>query len=235
MSSRLRRLLAPAALSLLLLASVFSPPTPTAAPALREAPRARLDEVLFAHGAHISRRAWVAHSASPPPIFFMTCARAWAGSSPEAAEARNSQYAANIGGVLALGYDVVLAVSPTEGAWPLLGDLAAAAAPGQLRVHLCAPSAEYQGRSGPDETRCMQEALRAVWGACVDGDGAGGRAARSGGCPARDTHIVKVSGRYLIYEPTLVRAIFAEPEMDAFAKYGMPWDDKSRGFFFPQL
>jgi hypothetical protein len=144
---------------------------PAAAPALREAPRARLDEVLFAHGAHISRRAWAAHSASPPPIFFMTCARAWLGSLPEAAEARNTQYAANIGGVLALGYDVVLAVSPTEGPWPLLSDLAAAAAPGQLRVHLCAPSADYQGRSGPDETRCMQEALHAVWGACVDGDG----------------------------------------------------------------
>jgi len=152
--------------------------------------RARVEAVMAAHGSRLTRAQWVrgggggpggraaaaAAPPPPPPLFFLTAARVRGGvARPDLEAQRAEQYATNVGGILALGYQVFLAVSPDGaagggggGAWPLVEALAAAAAPGQLRVHYCsADTRVVQRAGGPDETLCMQEAIAALFAGCV--------------------------------------------------------------------
>ena len=239
MASALHVLIQLSVVAFLLLLPSQHPPPPPAAPLsasalLRgrmERHRSDIEAVMAAHGpARLTAATWEAAPgpapAPPLPIFFLTAAAAWGRSPPEEVAAREAQYAANIGAILALGFRVLLAVSPgppgARDAFPLAAELAAAAAPGQLRVHRCSQGTRVKERSGgPDELLCMQEAILALFEGCVSGGGPPHAAAEGAvGCPGAGAHVVRMSGRYLMAKHGLLAAVRARgAAVDAFVKW----------------
>ena len=246
-------------LQLLLCATLILLPLPPPSPPLSllkqellrdrlERHRSLIEAVMASHSAsRLTSATWEAAAPSSPPppqpLFFLTAAASWGKSSAAEVAAREAQYAANIGGILALGFRVLLAVSPpssrssssSSGAaspFPLADALAAAAAPGQLRVHHCSPATRVKERSGgPDELLCMQEAIVALFDGCIVPGPPFVALAGAAGCPHPDAHIVRMSGRYLMAKHTLLAAINARGEgVDAFVKWGEDWvEEEAQG------
>ena len=69
---------------------------------------------------------------------------------------------------------------------------------------------------GPDETLCVQEAVRALFSECIEGRTAFG-------CPQPSTHVVRMSGRYLMAKHTVLRAIWNDGDVDGYVKWGGDW------------
>ena len=219
---------------------VWSPGAALAAAANRtERPqRSRIEDVMGLHKSRLTREAWARRSAPPPaPVFFLTAARSWGKSSPAVEALREEQYASNLGGILALGYQVYLAVSPTGGRkWDLVEALAASAAPGQLRVHYCSNATAVARRSGgPDEILCMQEAIERLFEGCIlPWEPFTPLLPPPACCPAPDAHVIRMSGRYLMAKYHLLHAILERGgEVDAFVKWGPRWTE-SAAVDFPQ-
>jgi hypothetical protein len=173
----------------------------------------------------------------PPPIFFLTAARSWGKSTPAVEAVREEQYASNLGGILALGYQVYLAVSPTGGRkWDLVEALAASALPGQLTVHYCSNATAVARRSGgPDEILCMQEAIEALFAGCMQHwEPVTPMLPPPACCPTPDTHVIRMSGRYLMAKYHLLHAIRERGAgVDAFVKWGPRWTE-SEEIDYPQ-
>ena len=220
----------------------FPAPPPVAAPtALRSAAlqdrverhRSLVEDVMANHASRLTAVTWdvgAPPGAAPAPIFFLTAAAGWGKSGAPELAARLEQYASNIGGILALGFRVLLAVSPgppdKPPAFPLAEALAAAAAPGQLRVHHCSQGTRVRERSGgPDEILCMQEALLALFKDCVVPGRPAAALAGAPGCPGEHTHVLRMSGRYLLAKPHLLLRAVRErgASVDAFVKWADDW------------
>ena len=200
--------------------------------------RTAIEDVMGAHQSRLTREAWARRSAPPPaPVFFLTAARSWGKSSPAVEALREEQYASNLGGILALGYQVYLAVSPTGGRkWDLVEALAASAAPGQLRVHYCSNATAVARRSGgPDEILCMQEAIERLFEGCLlPWEPFTPLLPPPACCPAPDAHVIRMSGRYLMAKYHLLHAILERgSDTDAFVKWGPRWTESS-AVDFPQ-
>ena len=208
----------------------YPPPPPAAHP--------QLDAVLSRYGSRLTAATWGSGGAAPP-IFFLTAARTWGGGGGRLQAAREEQYATNIGNVLSLGFPVYVSVSPgppAEGgggapagaAFPLLDELAAAAPPGQLRVHYCSQDTAVRRRSGgADELLCMQEALPALLAGCVlPVEPFTPLAPPPAGCPSPDTHVIRMSGRYLMAKYDVLQAVRARgASADAFFKWHANWTE----------
>ena len=202
--------------------------------------RLRVEDIMGAHSSRLTREVWMQRggsAATPPPIFFLTAARSWGTSSPQVEAVREEQYASNLGGILALGYQVYLAVSPTGGRkWDLVEDLAESAAPGQLRVHYCSNATAVRRRSGgPDEILCMQEAIEHLFEGCIlPWEPFTPLLPPPSCCPAPNTHVIRMSGRYLMAKYHLLHAILERGmDVDAFVKWGPRWTE-SDAIDFPQ-
>ena len=203
-----------------------------------------LESVMAQYGSRLPRSEWAARaagnaSAPAPPVFFVTSSRAASRHSPGVASKREEQYASSLGSILALGYQVYLTVTfAGEGArWELIDALAAAAPPGQLRVHYCSNATRVSARTaGPDETLCMQEGIEAFFGGCLAaGEPAALLAPPPPCCPAPGTHVIRMSGRYLMAKFHMLHAIWARGgEVDAFVKWGPRWTE-SKEVDFPQV
>ena len=208
-------------------------PAPAAA-----APHPLLDAVLSRYGSRLTAATWGSGGAAPP-IFFLTAARAWGGGGRLQA-AREEQYATNIGNLLSLGFPVYVSVSPgpppaggsgaaaAPPAFPLLDELAAAAPPGQLRVHYCSQDTAVRRRSGgADELLCMQEALPALLAGCVlPVEPFSPLSPVPAGCPSPDTHVIRMSGRYLMAKYDVLQAVRARgASVDAFFKWHTNWTE----------
>jgi hypothetical protein len=223
-------------------ASPATPAPPAAGSAAASTVQA-LEAVLSQYGSRLPREAWLARArreagAPQPPVFFLTSARSGGVQSPGVVAKREEQYASNLGGILALGYQVFLSVAPTGGRkWELVEALAAAAAPGQLRVHYCTNATRVSARTaGPDETLCMQEAIETLFGGCLVPGSAPAQLlpAAPCGCPHAETHVVKMSGRYFLAKFHLLHAIWQRgAAVDAFFKWGPRWTE-SQAVDFPQ-
>ena len=114
--------------------------------------------------------------------------------------------------------------------------LAASAAPGQLRVHYCLNATAVARRSGgPDEILCMQEAIEALFEGCLlPWEPFTPLAPPPACCPAPNTHIIRMSGRYLMAKYHLLHAILERGEgVDAFVKWGTRWTE-SKDIDYPQ-
>ena len=197
-----------------------------------------LDAVLGRYGSRLTAATWAAAGAQqpppPPPVFFLTAARAWGGGAQLQA-AREEQYATNIGNILSLGFPVYVSVSPgppnaSGPAFPLLQELAAAAPPGLLRVHYCSQATAVRRRSGgADELLCMQEAIPALFAGCVlpvEPYAPLAAGAAPPGCPTPDTHVIRMSGRYLMAKYTVLRAVRERGRSaDAFFKWHANWTE----------
>ncbi len=230
-------------------ASASAPPPASAAHLQRSsspaaASAAALDAVLARHGSRLTAATWAqgGSPAAPPPVFFLTAARAWGGGAQLQAS-RDEQYATNIGNILSLGFPVFVSVSPgpqeEEGAastaaaaaaFPLLQELAAAAPPGLLRVHYCSQATAVRRRSGgADELLCMQEAIPALFAGCVlpvEPFAPLPAAGAARGCPTPDTHVIRMSGRYLMAKYDVLRAVHARgASRDAFFKWMANWTE----------
>ena len=212
-----------------------------------------IELVQARHGARFTAASWAAGGGAAgggapraaPPVFFLTAARAWGGGGKLQA-ARDEQYAANVGNILALGFPVYVSVSPSPEAeaaaaaagggggggdgFPLLEELAAAAPPGQLRLHYCSQATAVRRRSGgADELLCMQEAIPALFAGCVlPVEPWAPLTPAPPGCPAGDTHVIRMSGRYLMARPDVLRAVHARGEaVDAFFKWNANWTESN--------
>ena len=197
-----------------------------------------LDAVLQRYGSRLTAATW-APSSAPPPIFFLTAARAWGGSSSAVQAQREEQYATNIGNILSLGFPVYVSVSPgpppAPGAaaspasgFPLLEELAAASQPGQLRVHYCSQETAVRRRSGgADELLCMQEATLALFRGCLlPVEPFTLISPPPLGCPTADTHVIRMSGRYLMAKYDVLQAIHKRGAgVDAFFKWNANWTE----------
>lgn len=193
-----------------------------------------LEEVMGQYGSRLSHDTWLkklegGESAPPPPIFFITSSRSGGKQSPGVASKREEQYASNIGGILALGYQVYLTVTPTGGQkWELIEALVAAASPGQLRVHYCSNATRVSARTaGPDETLCMQESIESFFGGCLTlGEPSTLVTPAPPCCPSPNTHVIRMSGRYLMAKYHLLHAIWSRgKDVDAFVKWGPVWSE----------
>lgn len=233
--------------SLLLLSNLSSdvaPSSSTGAPSLRvaflqdrlERHRTLVESVMAEHSSRLTAATWdvgAPPGAAPAPLFFLTAAAGWGrfGKSGAAEVAvRQEQYASNIGGILALGFRVLLAVSPgppdAPPSFPLAEALSAAAAPGQLRVHFCSQGTRVRERSGgPDEILCIQEALLALFRNCVVPGRPAAALTGAPGCPGEHAHVVRMSGRYLLAKPHLLLRAVRErgSRVDAFVKWAEDW------------
>ena len=216
------------------LAPGAAPSAPLHAAADRlERHRTLVEGVMAGHASRLTAATWYLHAppgAAPPPLFFLTAAAGWGKSSPAELAARQEQYASNIGGILALGFRVLLAVSPgppgAPPAFPLAEARAAAAAPGQLRIHHCSQGTRVRERSGgPDEILCMQEALLALFKDCVVPGRPAAPLPGAPGCPGEHTHVLRMSGRYLLAKPHLLLRAIRErgAGVDAFVKWADDW------------
>ena len=188
-----------------------------------------LERVMSQYGSRLSHAEWIARAgnASAPPIFFVTSSRSGSKQSPGVLATREEQYASSLGGILALGYQVFLTVTPMDGhRWKLIEALAAAAAPGQLRIHYCSNATRVSARTaGPDEVLCMQESIEAFFGGCLaPSEPAALLAPAPLCCPAPDTHVIRMSGRYLLVKYPMLHAILSRGKsVDAFVKWGPIW------------
>jgi hypothetical protein len=192
-----------------------------------------LERVMGRYGSRLSHETWeqrkLEENAPPPPIFFITSSRSGGKQSPGVASKREEQYASNIGSILALGYQVFLTVTPTGGQkWELIEALVAASSPGQLRVHYCSNATRVSARTaGPDETLCMQESIETFFGGClILGEPSKLVNPAPPCCPSPDTHIIRMSGRYLMAKYHMLHAIWNRgKEVDAFVKWGPVWSE----------
>jgi hypothetical protein len=201
-----------------------------------------LDAVLGRHGSRLTAATW-GEGGSAPPVFFLTAARAWGGGAKLQA-ARDEQYATNIGNILSLGFPVFVCVSPgpppepgqqqqqqqPSPGFPLLEELAAASPPGQLRVHYCSQDTAVRRRSGgADEVLCMQEAIPALLERCLlPVEPYTPLASPPRGCPSADTHVIRMSGRYLMAKYDVLRAVHARGDaVDAFFKFNANWTENN--------
>jgi len=199
----------------------------------QERHRSLVEGVMAGHASRLTAATWGVDAppgAAPAPLFFLTAAAGWGKSSAAEVRAREEQYASNIGGILALGFRVLLAVSPgppgAPPSFPLAEALAAAAAPGQLRAHHCSQGTRVRERSGgPDEILCMQEAIHALFKDCVVPGRPAAPLPGAPGCPGEHTHVLRMSGRYLLAKPhVLLRAIRERgARVDAFVKWADDW------------
>lgn len=210
---------------------------PPCAQAIAPVDRGSLDDIMARHGSRMTRASWLSRAAGggpPPPVFFLTAARAWGASSADVNRAREEQYVSNIGNIISLGYRVYVAVSPPPagstdaGGFPLIEELARAAAPGQVRVHYCSTATAVKMRSGgPDEVLCMQEAIPALFKPCVGADAPWSVLAPApAGCDAPDAHVIRMSGRYLMAKYSLLHDLFERgARTDAFVKWHLNWTE----------
>lgn len=219
--------------------SVMLPESNTRLKSLSTNYHTRVENVMHKYSSRITRDAWSRQGPNnSPPIFFLTAARSWGVSTAEVEAVREEQYASNLGNILTLGYQVYLAVSPTGGRkWDLVEALQESAAPGQLRVHYCSNLTSVARRSGgPDEILCIQEAIESLFAGCIlPYEPYTPLQPYSPCCPAPDTHVVRMSGRYLMAKYHLLHAIFERGlTTDAFVKWGTRWTE-SKDIDFPQV
>lgn len=184
-----------------------------------------IEDVMALHGSRLTPRAWrnPFHEGRNwrAPIFFVTAAASWGSKlHPSVIAQREEQYASNIGNILSLGFRVFATVSPvgntTTGRFALIDELQAASH-GLMRVHYCSQDTAMLRRSGgPDETLCVQEAIRSLFGECIEGR-------MASWCPSASTHVVRMSGRYLMAKYTVLRAIYNDGDVDGYVKWGGDW------------
>ena len=193
-----------------------------------------LEGVMGQYGGRLSRDTWLrkklesGEDTPPPPIFFITSSRSGGRQSPGVAFKREEQYASNIGGILALGYQVYLSVAAGGQKWELIEALVAAASPGQLRVHYCSNATRVSARTaGPDEILCLQESIESFFGGCLTlGELSTLVTPVPPCCPFPNTHVIRMSGRYLMAKYHMLHAIWKRgKEVDAFVKWGPMWSE----------